>query len=492
MKKFISALAALLLILPLGMTARAQEAVTPIRNRHDLQSVAADPQGSYRLEADIDLAGENWIPIPFSGTLDGNGHTLYNLTIRDTGKAVSQTVDGNFKKYDTRFAALFSVVSQAEIRDLHILGADIEVSTDDNCFAAMLAGSATDTVISGCSASGRVKLCTTNKMVGVGGLVGFGHGTIEDCTVDCELTFADRSDRSTNLRCEQFMGGLVGTGAFHMYRNRVTIQGADSCYGFVHNGGLNGMHYLYTGVGNREVCDNHVEGRIRFFEHNPQRRAYCAPFIGEALPVPMKMSGNTHDFIRDEEKDAVAELTVHTCSDPVFTEEPVPHTDQDFGYTLHRCTGCGYTYRTDYVAPGHEPGDWITEKVRTYDAPGRMVRRCTICNQVVEEKILPRLVPSGEISLSQTELSLRYKDGAQLKAQVLPENADNKNVTWISSRPQIASVDANGKITALGRGHAVITCSSADGFSSAQCQVEVSYSPMQWVIKILLLGFLWY
>jgi hypothetical protein len=51
-----------------------------------LNSIRNDLQGRYRLMADIDLAGEAWIPIgtnaaPFAGVLDGNGFSIMNLNI---------------------------------------------------------------------------------------------------------------------------------------------------------------------------------------------------------------------------------------------------------------------------------------------------------------------------------------------------------------------------------------------------------------------------
>lgn len=492
MKRMLSLLLILSLLILLPMPAKAEEAPIPIRDREGLEAIAENPSGSYVLEADIDLSGEDWVPIPFSGEFNGQGHTLYNLRIRSLGETESETVDGNNKRYPTRFAALFSVVENARIRDLHLLGVDVEIETDNHCFAAMLAGSARDTEISDCSAQGRVRLYTTNKMVGVGGLVGFGHGRIQDCKVDAELVFADRSDRSGNMRCEQFMGGLVGTGVFDLLDNTVEIRGYDSCYGFVHNGGLNGMHFVYTGVPNREVCGNSVNGFISFFEKNPQRRAYCKAYIGEALPVPKKMKGNEEDFLRDEQKDATGELKPETCETPDYETNSAAHTDTQWGYTEHTCKTCGHSFRYAYVAPGHIPGDWETVQAPDYETEGKAARTCTLCGQVVEEKPLSALVPVQQIQLSQREARLHYKDTLDLRAQVLPEDAEDRNVVWSSSDGTVAAVDDHGHVTALGRGTAVITCRSADGYASDSCTLSVNFSLAQWLIEILLFGWVWY
>ena len=55
-----------------------------IYTRAELDAIRNNPGGSYILMNDIDLSGENWTPIPqFWGTLDGNGHSIDNMTIRN-------------------------------------------------------------------------------------------------------------------------------------------------------------------------------------------------------------------------------------------------------------------------------------------------------------------------------------------------------------------------------------------------------------------------
>ena len=62
----------------------------------------------------------------------------------------------------------------------------------------------------------------------------------------------------------------------------------------------------------------------------------------------------------------------------------------------------------------------------------------------------------------------------QLRAEIYPENATFKNVTWTSSNPKIVSVDKNGLIKGLAAGTAVITCRSKDNpLVTATCTVKV-------------------
>ena len=55
-----------------------------------------------------------------------------------------------------------------------------------------------------------------------------------------------------------------------------------------------------------------------------------------------------------------------------------------------------------------------------------------------------------------------------------PSNATNQNVTWSSDKPDVATVDAAGKVTAVGAGTATITVTTEDGNKTATCTVTVT------------------
>ena len=78
------------------------------------------------------------------------------------------------------------------------------------------------------------------------------------------------------------------------------------------------------------------------------------------------------------------------------------------------------------------------------------------------------------IKLNKSETSLLVGGNETLTATVLPEDATNQNVTWKSDKPEIATVDANGKVTAVKVGEATITVTTEDGGKTATCKVTVS------------------
>ena len=69
------------------------------------------------------------------------------------------------------------------------------------------------------------------------------------------------------------------------------------------------------------------------------------------------------------------------------------------------------------------------------------------------------------IILSQTSLTMTSKgQTVSLTATVNPGNAANKSITWSSSNSSIATVSANGTVTAVTNGTADITATAADGY----------------------------
>lgn len=96
---------------------------------------------------------------------------------------------------------------------------------------------------------------------------------------------------------------------------------------------------------------------------------------------------------------------------------------------------------------------------------------------------------AGYIVFDSVELSGNYKD---VKNISYTSTYNDDQIEWSSSNTKVATVDKGGKVTMTGKGSATITAKSADGAVEASCKVKVSYSAWQWVIIIVLFGWIWY
>ena len=74
--------------------------------------------------------------------------------------------------------------------------------------------------------------------------------------------------------------------------------------------------------------------------------------------------------------------------------------------------------------------------------------------------------PVESVSIESADLELRVDETYQLSCEVLPADADDKDVTWKSSNTSVATVSSSGKITARGAGVCTITA-TADGKSDS-------------------------
>ena len=78
-----------------------------------------------------------------------------------------------------------------------------------------------------------------------------------------------------------------------------------------------------------------------------------------------------------------------------------------------------------------------------------------------------------EVTLDKTKLILTEGETETLTATVKPDNADNRKVTWSSDKTEVATVDGDGRVTAVKAGEAVVTVTTEDGGKTATCRVTV-------------------
>ena len=83
------------------------------------------------------------------------------------------------------------------------------------------------------------------------------------------------------------------------------------------------------------------------------------------------------------------------------------------------------------------------------------------------------VVPVSGVTLDEDTVTIFEGSSVTLEATVAPVNATNQGVAWTSSNNDIATVDANGKVTGVGAGTATITVITADGAETDECTVTV-------------------
>jgi uncharacterized protein YjdB len=97
------------------------------------------------------------------------------------------------------------------------------------------------------------------------------------------------------------------------------------------------------------------------------------------------------------------------------------------------------------------------------------------CGKPVE----PDTVAVTGVSLDKDKLALVAGNSETLTATVAPADASNKNVSWISSDTAVATV-ANGTVTAVAAGSAVIKAASAENAELFdECDVTVTAAPIR-------------
>ena len=83
-------------------------------------------------------------------------------------------------------------------------------------------------------------------------------------------------------------------------------------------------------------------------------------------------------------------------------------------------------------------------------------------------------VPVLGVTLDKATMSLTAGSTGTLIVTIDPTDAANKSLTWTSDNEAVATVDENGKVTAVAEGTAKITVKTVDGEKTAVCAVTVT------------------
>lgn len=87
---------------------------------------------------------------------------------------------------------------------------------------------------------------------------------------------------------------------------------------------------------------------------------------------------------------------------------------------------------------------------------------------------IPESVEVDSVSLNISEYFFSdINDYVQLSAIILPDDAEDKTLTWTSSDPEVASVDSMGTVRPVSDGEALVIARSADGAAVDACKIMV-------------------
>lgn len=163
----------------------------------DFQQLALEPTKNYKMVADIDMskAAQWWIPVKnFTGSLDGDGHTIYNLGVKTT-----EDHTGLFGTLDLNGIA----------KNLIFVNPTVEV-TNTNQFAGVLAGETNYTYdgkgqatnVDSVFVYGAKIAGDDQSFIAAGGLVGSANlkTKINNCSFQGEITLPNSEN----------VGGIVG------------------------------------------------------------------------------------------------------------------------------------------------------------------------------------------------------------------------------------------------------------------------------------------
>ena len=198
-----------------------------------------------------------------------------------------------------------------------------------------------------------------------------------------------------------------------------------------------------NGVGTAEIIVITKDG---FYE------AECKVTVTPAKVIPTNVSLNAGSL----------QLTKGISKTLTATVSPANATDKSVVWSSSNSSVAKIDSNGKVTAVGNGTA---TITVKTVD--GSKTASCTVTVSTL---------PSA-VSLSKTTASLKKGETLTLSATVSPSDASNKSVVWSSSNTSVATVNSNGKVTAVGNGTATITVKTTAGSKTATCKVTVTTSP---------------
>ena len=402
-----------------------------ITSAEDLQAISGitDDNSHYRLNTDIDLvdyiAENGWTPVGIRGHFDGQGHTVSGL------------------QCEAETAGLFhTLYAGGEIKNLKVI-----IATDGVVKGSLLAGGLVGNnkgTIANCSVSGNVEGATI-----AGGISGISSGSVSECYTKGNVSSSASAAHAGGIVGENSAGGKVSD----CYSDAVVDASGSNAYG----AGIAGYNY-----GKVEHC--YAAGDVTGY-NVAGVCGYNSGVVAElkgCVAANSNLSGSKQALrvIGGFSSDATAPgLTDnYAVSDMMVSVNGVPQTIYDDPLNGTAMPESELMKQSAYEALGWNFTDvWKIDEGTSYP-------------------YLPQFaVYVSGITLDKTEAELMRGETLQLSATVSPDDARNPKVLWTSDNDKIATVDADGVVTAIAVGETTITATAADGSGvSATCKVTVT------------------
>ena len=506
-------------------TADVPEGYTAITNMEELYAIRSNPSGKYILMNDIDMSetakggkwdcGTGWAPIPtFSGTFDGNGHKLMNMHI--------------FGSVSDKAGFIAVLSSKGTVKNVSFTGVDVDVST--NYYGTVVAyATKSGILIKNCDVDGNISVKSASSSSYVGGIAGclFSYnsganeisacstrGTIESTATYtggiCGRFYSEITEKYSNYtnyikQCynsadivgSSFTGGIVGgikgdyfnynNATYYYINNRLTncyncgdIKSTDT------SGGIVGESKFY---GTIEMCSNYSDGRIVGANSsatiaNSYYSSECTlgnSSYGKSLTpslIQQQASYAGFDFNsvwymcpehNRPELQAVSEtrnMDIESISFASLPKKLVYYQGEELDIS-------GAVLTVTDKDSTQIKANLFKNMLSGYDMSkiGKQTVTVTISGATASFQITVLPIEVTDITLSKDELTINKGESAVLTATVSPDNATDKTVTWASDDESVATVDSEGKVTAVSVGSCNVTATA--GEKSAKCKITV-------------------
>ena len=496
------------------------EGYTPIYDIEDLYAVRNNLSGNYILMADIDMTedtasggdwdvnGEGWLPIgtdsdnAFSGVFDGNGHSIIGMRIDgqsgrfaglfgySTGKIANvKIVAANIQSQSVHTGALVGYVKQGSIDNIAIINSSVSQEYSSANYGGVVGCAIDNSVISNCFVSGTVKYIGNtsggyNSLKG-GGIVGYVYKgcIVENCYNNAVVENSSYSSYAS-------AGGIVGDTTDNDGNNWVEFCTIKNCINLIptyhaiidnsfksgSSGTVNTAYYQSINLSsnyylnadsniayNKSTGDNSDQTKkaIGVTEAQLKSEVALSKLDFENTWFIDTATGIEHPQLQSNPEVDAESITIKTLPKQQFLHHDkfdcsglTVTVNYENGTTSERKLGASFLSGYDMDAVGTQT---VTVKFLSAE---------TTYDIVVNER------PVDSIELSEQDAVMDIDTTKALSVTYAPATATNQTVEWTSDDESVATVDENGVITAVGKGSAIITATTANGISQS-CYVEV-------------------